>query len=873
MAVKKLQDLDPNKVKQAVDKYGEESVRNRIRKAWLIPKQEAIKPTTWVGATTWVKPTWDLLKAQWYQEWQVWIEWVNLYRKQQDTLTDQQKEAISWKFKEDATKTDTTGVTQKEVSWYEQLEWDVLNDRITELQKKVASWQVEAEELAETQRQLEYYESAKRDEDYLTKQRERQKQVDTITWEISDIQSSQRLRQARQSLKTMKANIAYLWNMWRPWQSAVKLDAISDQIAEWDRVYNELVTIEDKYKQARKLWEESKAAQFERQMDDLQRDLDDNVNQTLQDALWEIDKAELDWLIRNEEEMEKFKEMIFQNVDLTVAEISDRQWRKMNDLLAIAQDDLNRTKEYQANKSKIEAIPNAMWWVDYMDANGEYLLDASWNRISSVESPMDPIIDMDKGIMVTFSTDEMWNIVSQTHQLLDQPTFAEQTLQNYATMHANGKLSINEMQSMWLSPDQIQKVVSQSAWITPTVSEEQEWTKLTDDILYNKLTWETKNVKTWEVTWAFSKDVQAIVDYSTQRRGRTSLQCGELVNDYWTKTTWSAAWMWDTLDSKVDALLNAGLSDNPIAWWLFVSNPLWNEVWHTGIVQSVNPDGSITVLEANPQWRETGSYPVTRTYTAEQMQNMYFSNPPLKQPTEMVDKPSIPDFERFLKSGTLTWPDSERLIEEFGSIEEFKRQAEAYNNSPWWPREQELRQVKEVRDILNTLVENEEQAENVSWTVQISPWDSLTKKKQTYLWKLQNFIDKQTLQNLIDAKAAGATFWALSNEELKMLQNSAQILSTYAVRDEDDKIIWFNVDEASFKAELQAMLDKYDQKIEEKEKMMWKIEWVLYTDEEWIEYDKDTLLKEIERQVAEWLATEDQVMNWLEQNNLSHILD
>jgi len=88
-------------------------------------------------------------------------------------------------------------------------------------------------------------------------------------------------------------------------------------------------------------------------MDDLQRDLDDNVNSTLQDALAQIDIAEIDGLLDTPEEMEKFKEILFQNVDLTVAEISDRQWRKMNDLLTIYQDDANRRKEFIANKNTV----------------------------------------------------------------------------------------------------------------------------------------------------------------------------------------------------------------------------------------------------------------------------------------------------------------------------------------------------------------------------------------------------------------------------------------------------------------------------------------------------------------------------------------
>jgi len=61
----------------------------------------------------------------------------------------------------------------------------------------------------------------------------------------------------------------------------------------------------------------------------------------------------MDGILRSPEDMEKFKEILFQNVDLTVAEISDRQWRKMSDLMNIYQDDINRRKEFETNKNKI----------------------------------------------------------------------------------------------------------------------------------------------------------------------------------------------------------------------------------------------------------------------------------------------------------------------------------------------------------------------------------------------------------------------------------------------------------------------------------------------------------------------------------------
>lgn len=69
--------------------------------------------------------------------------------------------------------------------------------------------------------------------------------------------------------------------------------------------------------------------------------------------------------------------------------------------------------------------------------------------------------------------------------------------------------------------------------------------------------------------------------------------------------------------------------------------------------------------------------------------------------------------------------------------------------------------------------------------MQTSPWDTLTSGKQDFLGKIQYVLESKTLQNLIDAKASGATFGALSEAELKMLQASAGSLASNAVRDKD----------------------------------------------------------------------------------------
>jgi hypothetical protein len=104
-------------------------------------------------------------------------------------------------------------------------------------------------------------------------------------------------------------------------------------------------------------------------------------------------------------------------------------------------------------------------------------------------------------------------------------------------------------------------------------------------------------------------------------------------------------------------------------------------------VQVVNADGSIEVLEANASGLKDGEKPTTKTYTAEQAENMFFSKSPKAAEPELTrdfDKASVPQFVNYLQKGKIGTSATEvaTIEEQFGSVEEFKRQAELYNNSP-----------------------------------------------------------------------------------------------------------------------------------------------------------------------------------------------
>lgn len=74
---------------------------------------------------------------------------------------------------------------------------------------------------------------------------------------------------------------------------------------------------------------------------------------------------------------------------------------------------------------------------------------------------------------------------------------------------------------------------------------------------------------------------------------------------------------------------------------------------------------------------------------------------------------------------------------------------------------------------------------------------------QEFAGGVHKLVNGLTLQNLIDAKARGATFGALSEGELNLLSSSASAINDWEVKDKNGvgQGYW-NIDEASFKKEL-----------------------------------------------------------------------
>ena len=87
-----------------------------------------------------------------------------------------------------------------------------------------------------------------------------------------------------------------------------------------------------------------------------------------------------------------------------------------------------------------------------------------------------------------------------------------------------------------------------------------------------------------------------------------------------------------------------------------------------------------------------------------------------------------------------------------------------------------------------------------------------TGDKNVVLGYIDNMLSESTLNQLIKAKSWGATFGALSNQELGLLERSATVLNKWAIRDDvSGKLEGFSVPDEVVVAEPKKMRDKFKQ--------------------------------------------------------------
>ena len=80
--------------------------------------------------------------------------------------------------------------------------------------------------------------------------------------------------------------------------------------------------------------------------------------------------------------------------------------------------------------------------------------------------------------------------------------------------------------------------------------------------------------------------------------------------------------------------------------------------------------------------------------------------------------------------------------------------------------------------------------------------DLFTGAKSNFIGGVEQVTRGLTIDKLLAAKGSGATFGALSDDELRLVAGAATKLGTWAIKDSAGNVTGYNVDEANFKKEL-----------------------------------------------------------------------
>ncbi len=80
--------------------------------------------------------------------------------------------------------------------------------------------------------------------------------------------------------------------------------------------------------------------------------------------------------------------------------------------------------------------------------------------------------------------------------------------------------------------------------------------------------------------------------------------------------------------------------------------------------------------------------------------------------------------------------------------------------------------------------------------------DSATGARQNFIAGVEQLRSNLNLESLINAKARGATFGALSDQELQVLSNAASKIGSWAIKDKEGQVTGYNASEKDFKREL-----------------------------------------------------------------------
>lgn len=493
--------------------------------------------------------------------------------------------------------------------------------------------------------QLDYLSAWKRAQEFLTTRREKQVEQQNIGEMVTRAQVSDRLKQAEQQVQNLKQNVGYLGSLGRLWVSQQSLDAQAKIVSDAQAAYTQMKRLEWMLQQSRKLWFEIDADAFERQMSDLQRDLNENVNLAIQVALEELNSAEIEERYDTRDELEDFRMILLNNLDESIAWISDANYEQRKFLLEKA-DQIIAEEEKRLEEQKQEAV-------NYVDTFINTWLSRSYNEI--LDQLNNWFIDQNQAERAKASmiNNTMWWLQEQVWA--DAAQFQDQVSQwieqgrtpyeilNDITQDKTFKAAMvwtwdkPKYMNLWdwvvlkTNPDWTEEFINKpwSTWVLPTNPSQSDSLK--------------------QISYTDTTTVQTTLTdfFTTYNEPQKYWQCGRFVNDYLLKMwvnrngarifTDPVSLKKQYANSTVPTIGSVAIMDSEFA----------PEYWHVAIVTGINADWTIDVLESNRDGKEMTS---TWTYNIDDMYG--FFDPTLKpEQAWWVDQ----SFKEAILSAVRTW--------------------------------------------------------------------------------------------------------------------------------------------------------------------------------------------------------------------------
>jgi len=399
---------------------------------------------------------------------------------------------------------------------------------------------------------------------------------------------------------------------------------------------------------------------------------------------------------------------------------------------------------------------------------------------------------------------------------------------------------------LYLKDWKAQKVLT-GTWEVVKTKDNKEWSETYSKNEYGWVTvirtykdWRKPRITTYDATgnvaWWAPAILNNALDKVEKKRGKywnkkiNEFYCWEWINNY-LETLGLPRLMWDKYSQKTDDVN----SQTPMVWGVAIWRPnktgKYSENWHTGIVLQVSKDWKeVLVNDWNFDWdlREKTHW-VKRSII--ESDNWGYYNPRiiwtqkdttwaelLKADTTWIN--TNDNYSKVQQTAMKSIPLDKKLTKEdkatLKSLWLSEKDYYAYHSNKYVKWDDPMFwKVKDLRDNVKWLIDFDKKTwdiNNIAWKSQWEFWGWFTTRRQKMLTRLDYIISGDTLQALIDAKQNWATFGALSNQELTMLQNSASKLSAMAQRDENGKLVWFT-DEEDLRNELKKFYQRFDKAI------------------------------------------------------------